>query len=230
MSASNIGETVLNVLFPKRCPWCDRVIGFETFCTCDAKREALRLPHDALDGKFEGGRMYFSGVWACYTYEEPIRSSIHSFKFEGQKELAGLFAQDMAKLYTQKGMAVKYSVIIPVPSSEDRLKERGYNQSALLAKELAHSVGASYIEELLQKVRHTSPQTKLPRAQRLTNLKDAFVASGRVAGMRVLLVDDIVTSGSTLNECAKALRDAGASECAALCFAASMGQGDTPKN
>ena len=101
-------------------------------------------------------------------------------------------------------------VIVPVPLFADREAERGYNQAALLGQHLAAAMGVVYRAESLKRVRETSQQALLTQEERQSNVRDAFKASETIKGLAVLLVDDVVTTGSTLHECAIALKDKGA--------------------
>lgn len=220
MSMKQAGGFVLNLLFPRRCPFCDRVVGFATQCACAGEVGKVKLAAGLVEApRLEQLRL--GHVWACYAYEEPVRGALHRLKFEDEPELAEPFGRALADRYEGCGLAGRYDLIVPVPASGESLRERGYNQSALLANELSARVGVSCDEEAVSKITDTLPQHTLDRKQRLGNLTDAFAAKPEhVAGKRVLLVDDIITTGSTLNECASALGTAGAKITDALCVAA----------
>jgi len=114
-----------------------------------------------------------------------------------------------------------FSVMVPVPVSPGRLAERGYNQSLLLAKELGKITGMAVLENILIKTRETAQQAKLNRAARENNLLDSFCLPfpQRVKRAHVLLIDDVATTGATLEACARTLKKAGALRVAALTFA-----------
>lgn len=227
MTFTEVKNRALDILFPRRCPWCDRVLGFSSAaCSCEARRAATALPAAALQPRFGSDENQLDALWACYLYEEPVRSAIHRMKFEGQSHLAAPLGQRLAACCRQVVPAGSFDMLVPVPASPKRLKSRGYNQSALMADEMAKQLGVPCTGAALRKVRHTRPQMELNRAGRLQNLRGAFVADGVVAMRRVLLVDDIVTTGSTLNECAAALRAAGAGWVGALCLASAEKRAD----
>ena len=108
------------------------------------------------------------------------------------------------------------NLVVPVPLFTDRLQERGYNQSQLLSQLVAETLHISGSTEWLARIRGTRQQARLSQSERHLNVKDAFSASARVSGLSVLLIDDVVTTGSTLRECAGALREKGASAVFAL--------------
>jgi len=111
-------------------------------------------------------------------------------------------------------------VVVPVPLHAARLRERGYNQAALLAREMAHRVGLAVDEHTLTRQRATAPQVELDAEQRKENVHDAFLCTSSVlAGRHVLLVDDVCTTGSTLEACAVALQKGGACDVWALTLA-----------
>ena len=219
MIVQTIVDFIVDTLFPKRCPWCGAVVGFSIGCPCDKPREEIRLPARPItDFTIEPWNLL--AVYAVYPYEYPARNAILRMKFQGERELEKTLGEAMARQFAESGLAGRYDILAPAPVSAKTLKKRGYYQSALLAGVLSRKTKLPWDDTLLKKTRETAPQRTLARQERLTNVKEAYEADRRVAGKRVLLVDDIVTTGSTLNECAAALLKAGAAECAALCLAA----------
>lgn len=218
-----IADFIVNLLFPRRCPWCDTVLGFAKSCACQDDVDALLLPGCQLPAPDLGPEGFaLDGVWACYVYKEPVRSSILRMKFENGRNLAVPVGEKLAERFDSCGLAEKVDCIVPVPVSAGTQRQRGYNQSALLAWELSRHCSLPCLPNALRKTRETVAQSELGRAERLTNVNNAYIAEpGDVKGKRVLLVDDIFTTGSTLNECAKTLRAAGATGVVGLCVAAS---------
>lgn len=223
--ASKLGDLIVNLLFPKRCPWCDSVLGFQRSCACLEGIDALWLPDAELPAPRLDDPWRIERVWACFHYEEPVRAAILRMKFENGRNLAVPMGERLFEKYAACGIAGHVNSIVPVPVSPETARLRGYNQSALVAWELARYSGLPCLPRALQKVRETIPQSELDRAGRLTNVAGAYLADPEdVAGKDVLLVDDILTTGSTLNECAKTVLEAGAGSCHALCIAASQVQ------
>ena len=145
-------------------------------------------------------------------YDGALRSIIHAFKYEGRRSLARPLA-DMMRL-RGSAMLADADVVVPVPLHRSRLRERGFNQAADLARHL----GLPAVKAL-RRIRATATQTTLPAAQRHRNVRSAFAPTRRihrVRGRRVLLVDDVSTTGATLEACARVLKEAGARRVFAL--------------
>jgi ComF family protein len=142
-------------------------------------------------------------------YEGVIREFIHALKYDGNQSLGETFTNPLAEIVRERKWFPE--LVIPVPLSPARRIERGYNQSALLARPVALRLGVRFAPYGLRRIRNTQSQVELTAAERLVNVKGAFEAvPDIVGGKRVLLVDDVTTTGSTLRECAGALRDGGA--------------------
>lgn len=156
---------------------------------------------------------------SCYEYKDNIVTLIHNFKFHNARYLAEDFAKDLCNLYKEK----KYDcdIIVPVPMTESRLKSRGYNQAGLLANELAKLLNLPVDEQNLLKVKDTKSQVGLDFSERKNNLLDAFKTKDKkfFKGKKVLIVDDIFTTGATIECCAKALKKGLASEVFAITIA-----------
>src|SRR4051812_34226647 len=141
------------------------------------------------------------------TYEAPLEPAIGRFKFGGHPELS----RELARLLvaTIRPFLVGEVTFVPVPLHRNRLVERGYNQSALLAARLARELGGSARPRALERVRSTDQQARLGRDARAENVRGAFRARPGRVPPRVVLVDDVVTTGATARACLKALKDAG---------------------
>ena len=134
-----------------------------------------------------------------------MREMIHRFKYQNFKALAPSLAQLLAQYLDKSPMAVQ--VVVPVPLYPRRLKQRGYNQAALLARELSKLSSLPFLDGALARRRDSSPQARtLNAAERWVNVAEAFTCLGReVRGKRVLLVDDVCTTGATMDACARVL-------------------------
>ena len=151
---------------------------------------------------------YLDRITASAIFAHPLRDAIHELKYNNSRSLARPLGARMAASWRQDSLAA--DVIIPVPLHAARQAERGYNQSALLARVVGREVGVPIDETALVRAKATQQQATLKALERRMNVEDAFACRGDVAGKNVVLVDDVCTTGSTLEACAVALRAAGA--------------------
>ncbi len=209
-----------DVLFPPRCAGCGQV-GTILCDTCMARFEPIVAPYCVRCGQpiqtgtlcamCQRGRFrYLDIARSAARFQPPLQQIIHDFKYRGNTRLAEPLADYMSRRLRVE--ALRVDAIIPVPLHERRLRERGYNQAALLAHHLGRATAIPVREDILVRVRHTRPQVQLGFRERIENMEDAFavVDPGQVRGQSFLLIDDVMTSGSTLEACAHALKDAGA--------------------
>jgi ComF family protein len=161
---------------------------------------------------------HFDAAVALYSYEFPLDRLIHAFKYGGQLSLAGWFGRQMAALLGSRD----FDRVIPMPLHPARLAERGFNQSAELARIIARQLGTHLDAASCRRVRATSPQAELPLADRAGNVRGVFECAADLSGQGVLLIDDVMTSGATLNECARVLKLHGASRVEAAVVARTL--------
>jgi len=155
---------------------------------------------------------HFDTARARYLYEGALRDLIHSFKYDQRTHLRHPLA--LLTLEGVSGLVAEHDphLIVPVPLHRSRLRQRGFNQAALLGRVLSRRLSLKMLPDALVRIRPTEPQIKLSAAERRVNVKGAFTVTGpdRIAGKRILLLDDVMTTGSTLDECARELKKAGA--------------------
>jgi ComF family protein len=170
-------------------------------------------------GRCVQSRPAFAGARSLYLYQGTVREAVHALKYNHLSALARPMAEMMAVYLEAEALPV--DLVVPVPLFGRRQRLRGYNQSALLARELARLGGLPLAERGLARRRDTPPQARSVDAEaRRRNVAGAFAADGRrVEGRRVLLVDDVMTTGATLDACAQALRQVGVASVWALTFA-----------
>jgi len=167
-------------------------------------RCALASPGGALCGRCLASPPHYDATVAALAYAFPADALIHALKFRGELALAPLLAEILLQKIHQSG---RIDVVVPVPLSVQRLRSRGYNQSAEIARGLA--CGAPLELFLCERSRDTAAQTDLPWSERQRNVRGAFRCARRVSGT-VAVVDDVMTTGATLNEVASVLKEAGA--------------------
>jgi len=223
-------KNVQNYLFPGSCELCRRrVDAGQDFCS-DCKRslpahgfgcricaaplwddaaEAARSHREWVCGRCQKHPPAFTSVIAAFTYQEPISNLILDLKYHRKLYLARVLGSLMADTVATT-ISTPPDIILPIPLHRTRLRTRGYNQAYELAKPLARQFGLTVDPRRLQRLRKTPSQTDLPRRQRLKNVRGAFAVSGNVVGMRIALVDDVMTTGHTANAAADALLKAGA--------------------
>ncbi len=193
------------VLSPPRCAACDaRVAWLRAFCPVCA---ATCLP---LEGA--------AALRAPFAYGGAIATAISRLKYDRRPELAA----PLGDLLDASLRELDVDVIVPVPLGSARLRERGYNQSALIAARVSRSRGVPLACDWLRRTRESAPQATLDAGARVHNVAGAFAADRAARGARVALVDDVVTTGSTLGEAARALEAAGADVRRALAVAAAV--------
>lgn len=167
------------------------------------------------------GELWFRSVRASVVFDGVAAVVVKRLKYSGREEFAPFMAGYMLSTLAEEFCGQSFDLVIPVPLHRSRQGDRGFNQSALLAGEIAEATGVRWDALALRRVRPTSSQTRLPRERRAENIRGAFAVADmhRVSGQRILLVDDVCTTGATLNECARVLRAAGADSVTCLTFA-----------
>ena len=163
-------------------------------------------------------------VISPFEYDENISELIKSFKYNNKRYLARFFAQQISNAFNTHfniESINKNLYVCAVPSHKNRKKSRGYCQTTLICEEFCNKSNLPDISKSLKRIRDTISQTTLDAKNRATNLENAFIASNNVRNKNILLIDDVVSTGSTLKECALALKNAGANEIYALSVAKS---------
>ena len=221
-------EAAVSLLYPSVCTICGRSVGAgEYLCDqCEAKTVRIVAPFcQKCSEPFEGAitsaftcancahrTIYFDAAVAAYRGRGIVRQVIHEFKYGRKIHLRHLVARWLhAALDDERLCGRRFDVIVPVPLHPARQRERGFNQASVLA-ELLSAQTSIPAKPVLERIRYTTTQTALDRSERMENLHNAFRLrkNADVRGLRVLLVDDVLTTGSTLNECARLLKRAGA--------------------
>lgn len=214
MSLVTVLDSLLSLLLPDRCAGCGRLGAL----LCDECRHKLVVYDEDLPRVAD----QLTGVRIAYVFEGPLRHALHQLKYHRRRRVARPLGTLMAsRLHTHP---LPCDALVPVPLHQKRLKERGFNQAELLAREVARVTGFPLIAGPLVRLRATKQQALLDVAERIENVADAFAWKGPAPPARVVLVDDVLTTGATVNACAAALRAGGAREVYALALARSRGR------
>lgn len=215
---------ILQAVYPRRCPVCDGIVrqrGEKICLECMGRLKLLTPPWCMCCGKkVEEGEEYcrdcrerkhmFERGRALYEYDSAAES-LYRFKYAGRREYAEFFGEQITDYLGDFIRDIRPDGFVPIPLHRRRQARRGYNQAALLADAVGRRTGIPVYRHLLVRVRNTAPQKKLNRAERQNNLKKAFnIPENDVKLKTILVFDDIYTTGSTIDEAARALRAAGA--------------------
>lgn len=197
---------ILDWIYPPKCVFCHRLMETSKTLICeDCRRDVPRTARSGLQ------KVPFVPICvAPYYYEKDVKESLHRFKFFGCTGYAKVYAPAVAEVIRAEIAA--FDVLTWVPISRKRMRKRGYDQAQLLAKEVGKLIGVRPLRTL-KKIRHTPPQSQTGGAEkRKANIAGAYAAvhPERFAGKRVLILDDILTTGATVSECARILGRAGA--------------------
>ena len=215
----NLLNAIRNLFFPLRanCMGCGAATGCREDWICPACREALTQGWVGASPPPEG----LDAAAFAYVYRGAAVGIVTQLKYRGVTRLAGFMGGDMARAY-RFIHPTGADCVTCVPMHSKRQVRRGYNHAALLARELSARVGIPFVE-LLERVRDTPQQAKLEDDARRSNMSGAFRGLEAARGRRVLLVDDVCTTGSTATACARALRAAGAGAVCLVCYAKARG-------
>ena len=221
---------ISSLFFPKRCKFCESVIDFREIICEECKNNIPAITKKICTkcgcesdlcncGK---KAKYYESVCAPYYYEGPARKAIKQLKFRNGSHLANALADDMADCFKERYKDIEFDLCTFVPAHKSTIRKRGYNQAKLLCTKLSEKTGIPYCDTLIKEFKTPSQHT-LNEARRKGNLLGSIALKPQVKEQirdtRILLCDDVKTTGSTLDECAKTLLINGASEvrCITLC-------------
>ena len=228
LQKSELFQAAVSLLYPATCAICrEQVRAGQYLCDgCEGKIVRIVRPFcETCSEPFEGSinsafscancahrTIYFDAAVAAYRGRGIVRDVIHEFKYNRQIHLRHLLARWVrAALDDERLRNYQFDVMAPVPLHSARQRERGFNQASLLANLVSKNTSIP-CRSLLKRIRYTTTQTALDRSERMENLHNAFRLrkNADMRGLRVLLIDDVLTTGSTLSECARVLKRAGA--------------------
>lgn len=233
-----VSRNLTKILYPARCVACDRVLTITEsgVCTdCLGKLSVITNgiciscgrqlnSHDKilcsgceeLHHNFDGGRI-------LYTYSS-AKESLYRFKYGGRAEYADFYADELEFFLGDYISGLKADLLIPVPLHKDRMKSRGYNQAELIAKALAKRLNIPFSNKMVERSKNTLPLKTMRREERQNNLKNAFIMRGNdVKSKCVIIIDDIYTTGATIDEIAGLLKKAGVRKVFFLAIASAAG-------
>lgn len=217
----------LDLVFPSICVGCQQplVRGEKQLCTFCRSNLPVTYDHIMQDNRLQYkfyGMHQVKGVWS-YLYfrkEGMVQKIIHQVKYRGNQNLGKMLGQWYGII--RKVNLPEIDVVIPVPLHAKRLKERGYNQAACFAEGFAKQLSLHFSPNAMLRTRYTLTQTGKSRYERFENVEEAFEVNVDLQSKRVVLIDDVITTGATLEICAQALVEAGASSVYIIAFASAV--------
>lgn len=221
-------ENILDILYPRRCPICQEVVKKRGEMICPSCRKEIapiqepvckKCGKPIMDAAEEYccdcgkmGHLYTRGL-AVLPYTGKVRKSLHQIKFHNKKEYLDFYGPYMAEVLGKRILAWDAQALIPVPLHHSKRRKRGFNQAEILAVEVGRALGIPVRTDVVQRIRNTRPQKDLSLRERQNNLKGAFkIIQYDVKLKKIILVDDIYTTGSTIDGIAGKLLEQGAEE------------------
>lgn len=221
-SVSDFCGILLNLLYPQNCLICSHKINdFKISSICGNCNDRIKINSDPYCIESGSGDFAFDRAFYASTYGDAIKRCICLFKYEGKTQLANPLGKLMVDFANKNINAHEIDLIVPVPLHPKKLRERQFNQSGVLATYLAKRLNKKIVKNKVKRIKYTMPQTELKRDERIKNVDGAFLAKDGpdLKGKTILLIDDVFTTGATLHECAKALKNAGAKKVVAFALA-----------
>ena len=219
---------ILDLLYPKRCPLCGEIrpyLGTHACEGCLGKLKKVEPPYCMKCGKTledkeeeycrdcEAIPKNYTRGFPVFFYKEPLKSALYDFKYKNQRDYAAFFAECMYRYYGSRIKEIGIDGIVPVPVHPRKKRSRGYNQAEILAKEFGKKMKLPVYTDYLIREVDTDPQKELNDKARMKNLKNAFkIGRNKIELKKVLLVDDIYTSGATIEACTRILLSANAEQ------------------
>jgi len=202
-------EKLISFVFPKVCGICKKKINEKYTCEKCSNILKYSMKRELCVRNINS---YVDKLISLFVYQDKIRESILQFKFDGKAYIGKSFSELMCEIIISNKMNI--DMVIPVPIHRKRYLERGYNQSEILSKFISHKINVRHDNKVLKKVKNNLAQSTLETDKRKKNVLNVyqFNINRNIIGKRILLVDDIYTTGATANECAKVLKENGAKE------------------
>ena len=217
-----LGQDLLDFIFPSHCYLCSQYLSSpeKFYCNnCIQNLPALAKPFCPICKIYitELPAIHFcqtnlEWVYSLWSYHKPVEILVHKIKYEGKTGLARNLGQILAEQIRANNSLNRVDLIVPVPLHHSRHRERGYNQAEIIAQTISPTLNLKMAPDLLIRKKNTKDQTRLTAVERIENVRDAFSVKDEIEieGMTIMLVDDVITTGATLDECARTLQSAGA--------------------
>ena len=232
----SILERVSSLFFPPECETCGSIVSPDSasgvcascvleikfleppFCETCGRNTRQNGPQcvECLDKSF-----YFDRAFSCALYEGKMKALIHAYKFEGRKILRNFFSEALLRFIDRHLKIFTWNAVAAVPLDSEKKRSRGFNQSEFLSHSAAAALKVEDLSQGIRRKKSAHPQSLLGKNERRLNVKDCFFASPgcNFSSKRILLIDDILTTGQTASECARSLKIAGASSVIVLTLA-----------
>lgn len=209
----NIYEFILGFIFPNICCICNNRLNDEVL-VCSNCWDSLEPIKDQESSTVDNA--YYSSINAIWDFSDTFKEIIHLLKYEKKLIIGQIIANKLYKSY-KKDFFFKFDIIIPVPLHHTRLRERGYNQAYVIAKELSKLSNIKVKKNILKRKSNNISQTHLSKQERAKNIDALFGINSKnknaikeIENKKILIIDDVYTTGATVNGCAKVLKEAGA--------------------
>lgn len=211
-------KKIENIIFPTCCLICGKVTK-EIMCK-ECKKDIYSKTIYKVENKESENKYYKKHIY-IFEYKDKIRDLILDYKFNEKSYLYKLFSKIIIKNQKICGILKKYDIIIPIPIHKKRKKQRGYNQSELIAKEIAKNINLEYKNDIIDKTKNNLQQSSLTKEQRKQNVKNVYKIKNKekIQNKKIIIIDDIYTTGNTVNAISKILKENGAKEITILTIA-----------
>lgn len=237
-------DFLLDIIYPRRCPICTEIVRQNGELICQECREKLFYiegftclkcgkPIDVEEQEYcfdcVKNKHHYTKGYGIWVYKGAIRKSLANFKYHNKREFAKFYAQELVHKYGEEISNLKVDAMVPIPIHKHKKAIRGYNQADVLARELGKILKVPVISNLLIRVKDTQPQKELNDKQRQKNLEGAFSISEKEKYKfskklkKILLIDDIYTTGSTIEACTNVLMQYGVEEVYFICICIGKG-------
>lgn len=233
----------MNIVYPKRCAICGEIVTHKENKVCSVcykelpwigeprcKRCGKPVEDEEIEFCYDCNRkqFYYEYGFSLWNYSSKMRQSIAHFKYHNRREYGKFYGEEFVRVFGKQLLQLEPDALIPVPIHWTRYIERGYNQTEIIAQEIGKRLDIPVVDDLLVRKRKTVAQKKLDDKQRARNLEQAFSVSRKWQNgsnlRKVIIIDDIYTTGNTINMCAKVLKEYGIEEVyfAALCIGSGL--------